>query len=106
MMDFRKSIPLEEIDDWDKVFNEVTLNVLPVDYVEKVLISFKDGKSWEIGIAPKSPRKKLNEFKDGLLEILSSYEEHIDHIDVKIDTDRVRKDVEKSIKKMLRKINL
>ncbi len=105
-MHFQKSTPLEEIDDWDKVFNEVTLNVLPVDYVQKVLINFKDGKSWEIGIAPKSPRKKLNEFKDGLFEILDAYEDHIDHIDVKIDTSRVRKDVEKSIKKMLRKINL
>lgn len=105
-MDFRKSTPLEEIDGWNEVFNTVTLNVLPIDYVEKVLINFKDGKSWEIGIDKKSPRKKLNEFKKGLLEILSSYEEHIDYIDVKIATSRVRKDVEKSIKKMLRKINL
>lgn len=101
-----KSLPDEIIDVWPEVFGEVTLNVLPVEYVEAVLINFKDGKSWEIDIESGNKRKKLKEFQDGLAEILKSYKEHIDEVDVKIDTGKVRKDVEKSIKRMLKRIKL
>lgn len=102
----KKSCVIEELDYWEDVFNEVTLNVLPIDYVEKILIIFKDGKSWEIDISKKQSHKALITFKEGLFEILKSYEEFIDYVDVKIDTERVKKVVEKSIKKMLRKTNL
>jgi hypothetical protein len=101
-----KTLPDETIDVWPEVFDEVTLNVLPVHYIKTVLINFKDGKSWEIDVEPGNKRKKLKEFQDGLNEILKSYKEHINEVDVKIDTDKVRKDVEKSIKRMLKKIKL
>ncbi len=101
-----KSLPDEVIDVWPEVFSEVTLIVLPVQYVETVRIIFKDGKTWEIDIEPGNKRKKLKEFEDGLSEILKSYKEYIDKVDVKIDTDKVKKDVEKSIKRMLKRIKL
>ena len=37
-------LPDEVVDVWPEVFGEVTLNVLPVEYIETVLINFKDGK--------------------------------------------------------------
>lgn len=101
-----KSLPSEVIDIWPEIFSEVTLNVLPFEYVETVLISFKDGKTWEINVDPTNKRKKLTEFQDGLDEILKSYKEHINEVDVKIDTDKVKKDVEKSIKRMLKRLKL
>lgn len=105
MIGGKKSLPSEVIDAWPDVFNEVTLNVLPLEYVHTVLINFKDGKTWEINVTP-SERTKMREFEKGLSEILKSYEEHIDDIDVNINTKKVRRDVEKSINKMLRKIKL
>lgn len=106
MMKNGKTLPDEVIDVWPEVFSEVTLNVLPVEYVEAVLINFKDGKTWEIEVQPGNKRKKIKEFQDGLAEILTSYKEYIDEVDVKIDTSKVRKDVEKSIKRMLKRIKL
>ena len=105
MIGRKKSLPSEVIDVWPEVFNEVTLNVLPLEYVHTVLINFKDGKLWEINVTP-STRSKMQEFEKGLAEILKSYEDHIKEVDVKINTKKVRRDVEKSIQKMLRKIKL
>lgn len=101
-----KQLPDEVIDVWPEVFGEVTLNVLPIEYVEAVLINFKDGKSWEIEIESGNKRKKVKEFQDGLTEILKSYKDHIDEVDVKIDTSKVKEDVQKSIKRMLKRIKL
>jgi len=105
MIGGKKSLPSEVIDAWPEVFNEVTLNVLPLEYVRTVLINFKDGKTWEISVTP-TTRSKMVEFEKGLSEILRSYEDHIQEVDVKINTKKVRRDVEKSIKTMLRKIKL
>ncbi len=100
-------LPDEVVDVWPEVFGEVTLNVLPVEYIETVLINFKDGKSWEIDIPPsRDQRTKLKDFRSGLDEMLYSYKDVIDEVDVKIDTVKIKKDVEKSIKKMLKKIKL
>ena len=101
-----KSLPDEVIDVWPEIFSEVSLNVIPTEYVESVLINFKDGKSWEIEIDSKSKGKKRFDFKDGVCEILKSYKEYIDDVDVKIDTYKLKNDVEKSIKRMLKRIKL
>lgn len=101
-----KSLPDEVINVWPEVFEGVTLNVLPVEYVEAVLINFKDGKSWEIEIKADKNNKDIKEFQASLCEILKSYKENIDEVDVKINTEKVKKDVKKSIKKMLKKIKL
>lgn len=105
MINGKKSLPSDVIDVWPEVFSEVTLNVLPLAYVDTVLINFKDGKSWEIGISP-GKNTKLKEFEKGISDIIRSYEDHIDDVDVKINTIKVKRDVQKSIKKMLRKIKL
>ena len=100
-------LPDEVVDVWPEIFGEVTLNVLPVDYIEVVLINFKNGKSWQIEMPPGNNRqKKLKDFRAELDEMLYSYKDYIDEVDVKIDTEQIKKDVEKSIKKMLKKIKI
>lgn len=105
MINGKKSLPLEVIDVWPEVFSEVTLNVLPLEYVETILINFKDGKTWEIGVTP-NKRKVMQDFESGLSEIFKSYQDFIDEVDVKINTTKVKKDVEKSIKKLYKKLKI
>lgn len=106
MINGRKSLPAEVVDMWPDVFNEVTLNVLPLEYVEIILINFKDGKTWEIGLDSKNNKKKIKDFQSGIAEIMDSYKEFIDEIDVKINTHKVKKDVEKSVKKLYKKLKI
>jgi|688.fasta_scaffold150673_3 hypothetical protein len=106
MIGNNKDLPCEIVDIWPEIFNEVTITALPLLYVEKVRINFKDGKTWELGISSKNNKKDLKKFEEGVSEILKTYDEFIEEVDVKINTGKVRKDVEKSIKRMLKKIKL
>ena len=63
MKNINKYIISENSEYWENVFNEVTLNKLPIDYVEKILITFKDGKSWEIEVSQKKSKSLLNNFE-------------------------------------------
>jgi hypothetical protein len=80
--------------------------VLPLRYLHTVLVSFKDGKIWEIRITAKTKREGWTAFEKSLAEIFRTYEEKIDNIDFKLDTEKVRKDIEASTQKFLKKKKL
>jgi hypothetical protein len=99
-------LPKDVIEHWPEVFGEVHLNVLPLRYLHTVLVSFKDGKIWEIRITAKTKRSGWPAFEKNLSEIFRTYEDRIDNIDFKLDTERVRKDIEASTQKFLKKRKL
>jgi hypothetical protein len=104
--DSRKSFPKEVVDCWPEVFGEVILNVLPLKYLQAVLISFKDGKVWEIKITAKTRREGWSSFEQSLSELFKAYERRIDSIDFKLDTEKIKKDIEKTTKKFLKERKL
>jgi hypothetical protein len=99
-------LPKDVIEHWPEVFGEVHLNVLPLRYLHTVLVNFKDGKIWEIKITAKTKRSGWSAFEKSLSELFKTYEDSIDNIDFKLDTDKVRKDVEASTQKFLKKKKL
>ncbi|MEY4331889.1 MAG: hypothetical protein RLZZ196_627 [Bacteroidota bacterium] len=96
----------EIIEHWPEVFNDVELNVLPLKYLQAVLINFKDGKTWEIRITTSTKKEGWQVFEKNLSDLCRSYEHRIDNIDFKIDTLKIRKDIEQSTKKFLKKKKL
>lgn len=101
-----KTLPKEVIDHWPEVFGEVKLNVLPLRYLHAVLISFKDGKTWEIKVTSKTKRQGWESFEKSLSELFKVYEHKIENINFKLDTERVKKDIEKSTQQFLKKRKL
>jgi hypothetical protein len=101
-----KPLPKEVVAHWPEVFEEVTLNVLPLLYLHSVVINFKDNKSWEIKLTTKIKKDGWNSFQQSLSELLNSYEEEIDDVDFKLDAVKVKKDVEKLTNKFLKKQKL
>jgi hypothetical protein len=101
-----KPLPKEVVAYWPEVFEEVTLNVLPLLYLHSVVINFKDNKSWEIKLTTKIKKDGWNSFQQSLSELLTSYEEQIDDVDFKLDALKVKKDVEKLTNKFLKKQKL
>jgi len=99
-------LPKEVIEHWPEVFGEVKLNVLPLRYLHSVLINFKDGKTWEIRVTTKTKKDGWDSFERSLTELFKAYEERITDVDFKLDTDRVKKDIEKSTQKFLKKKKL
>jgi hypothetical protein len=101
-----KTLPKDVIAHWPEVFGDIKLNVLPIKYLETVLVNFRDGKTWEIKITAKARREGWPSLEQSLSEICKSYEDSIDNIDFKLDTERVRKDIESSTQKFLKKKKL
>jgi hypothetical protein len=98
--------PKEAIAYWPEVFGEVTLTVLPIRYLQTVLVHFKDGKTWEIRVTAYTKRAGIDSLEKSLTEMFNEYKENIREIEFKLDTTRVKKDVEKATLQFLKKTNL
>jgi len=101
-----RPLPKDVIEHWPEVFGEVHLNVLPLRYLHTVLVNFKDGKTWEVKITAKTKKEGWSAFEKNLAELFKTYESTIDNVDFKLDTERVRKDIEASTQKFLKKKKL
>jgi hypothetical protein len=101
-----RPLPKDVIEHWPEVFGDVHLNVVPLRYLHTVLVNFKDGKSWEIKITAKTKKEGWEAFEKNLAELFKEYESNIDNVDFKLDTKLVRKDVEASTQKFLKKKKL
>ena len=74
-------LPVEVIDHWPEVFRDIDIEVVPLEYLHSVLVSFKDGKIWEIDIA-KSKRQTADENVESTLEeLFRQYDDAIDNDD-------------------------
>ena len=106
MIDKGRVLPKEVIECWPEVFGEVKLRVLPLRYLHAVLITFKDGKTWEIKVTLETQRKGWDSFEESLSELFKTYERKIVDVDFKLDTDRIKKDIEKGTQRFLKKRKL
>jgi hypothetical protein len=98
----KKSLPIDVIDQWPEIFNEVDVRAVPLAYLDSVNINFKDGKIWEISVSQEIKMSNdFSELEQHLQELVKNYEENIEKIDFKLDIDRVKKDVIKTTKKFL-----
>ena len=101
-----KTLPKDVIECWPEIFGEVQLRVLPLRYLSTVLITFKDGKVWEIKITTKTKKEGWESFEKSLSELHRTYERRIDSIDFKLDTDKIKKDIERTTTKFLKERKL
>lgn len=106
MIDQGRDLPKEVIACWPEVFGEVKLNVLPLKYLHAVIINFKDGKTWEVKVTTKAKKNGWDSFEKTLTELFRTYDKRIENIDFKLDTERVKKDIEFGTHKFLKKSKL
>ena len=101
-----RSLPKDVIEHWPEIFGEVRLNVMPLRYLHTVLVNFKDGKTWEIKITAKTKKEGWVAFEKNLMELIKNYEENIENVDFQLDTPQVKKDIEASTQKFLKRKQL
>jgi len=101
-----RNLPKEVVECWPEVFGEVKLNVLPLRYLHAVLITFKDGKVWEVKITKEDHIKGWESLEETIGELYKNYENKIDNIDFRLDTQSIKKDIERGTQKFLRKKKL
>ena len=87
-----KKLPPEVIKYWPEVFEDVEVEVVPIDYLYSVRISFEDGVTWDIDLTDKD---NVYDLESSISDLLETYEDSIIHIDFRLNTEKVKKDISK-----------
>lgn len=106
MISRKTRLPNDAIELWPEIFGDIKLNAIPLSYVHSLLIKFKDGRTWEIKVTSKTKKNGWTSFEQSLKELCQTYEDFIVEVDCKIDTDQVKKDIERMTHKFLKKTKL
>lgn len=94
----RKKFNRDIIERWPEVFEDISLNVIPLQYLDSIIVSFKNGKVWDVNFR----NKTYDTFELELKEWLLHYESEIDNVEFKLDTERIKKDVITNTNKFLK----
>ena len=103
MAKHNKKLPQDVIDHWPEVLSDVELSVIPIKYLNSVKVHFNDGKIWDIDLTEKDVKNNSEEVEKSLQELFTNYEEQIEHIDFKLDTQRIKIDITKRTASFLKK---
>lgn len=99
-----KKLPADVIKHWPEIFGDIDIKVVPVEYLESIYISFKNGKTWSINFDTSVEKEALEmQINDYLEEIFDTYGDEVVSVDFKIDTRQVKKDVQERTKYFLKK---
>lgn len=96
-----KKLPPEVIDHWPEVFEDVELNVVPLEYLHSIRVTFNDNRVWDIDL--KNPKyDNFAEVEKSLDDLFREYEEAIVNVDFRLDTAKVKHDIQKRTKRFLK----
>jgi len=93
----------EVIESWPEIFEEVKLNVVPIQYLCSVHVKFKDKRIWTIEVGPQLRDENWQTVEKNIHELVMNYKTHIDSIDFKLDTDKIKKDITRQTNKFLKR---
>jgi hypothetical protein len=97
-----KKLPKEVVDHWPEVLNDIDIDVVPIEYLDSIRIGFVDGKVWDIDL--KDPKnQKTEKFEDAIEELFQQYEDVIQSVDFRLDTERVKRDITKRTHQFMKK---
>ncbi len=95
-----KKLPADVIKQWPDVLKDIDIDVVPVEYLESIRVTFKDGKVWEIDTKKNSENTNIEQAMESLME---EYEDVIKSVDFRLDTVRVKQDIKKRTAQFLKK---
>ena len=97
-----KKLPPEVIDSWPEVFGDIDVKSVPIEYLVAIHVKFRNNDTWIIDmkksqpLTPKAVDKQLN-------DLFEEYQDEIVNVDFKLDTAKVKKDVQKRTNLFLKK---
>ena len=100
----KKKLPQSVIDKRPDVFKDKHIKAIPLQYLHSIRVEFSNGKIWDVLVLEeyivKNPIARL---ENTLQSLFDTYKTSIKHIDFRVDTDQVKKDIQKRTKGFLKK---
>lgn len=87
-----KKLPPEVVNHWPEVFEDVDVEVVPVEYLHSVRVTFDDGITWDIDV---TKEQEGVDVESALADLVEAYQDEITHVDFRLDTEKVKKDISK-----------
>ena len=85
---------------WEEIFDTIDMDFLPLEYINIIVVTFNDGKVWEIDVNQSS--KETKNVDDVLDEFFQEYEHKSESVDFRLNTDKLKKDISKRTKKFMK----
>lgn len=98
----KKKLPKEVIDHWPEVFNDVDIKVVPIEYLDSIHVKFESNDVWVIEF-DKNEEITTEIINQQLDELFSEYEDEIVSVDFRLDTRKVKQDVQARTRSFMKK---
>ena len=93
-------LPPEVINHWPEVFEDIEIDVVPLEYLHSIRVTFSDGKVWDIDITKQ--KGSVEDLEKSLDDLFEEYQDVIQNVDFRLDTDKVKQDITKRTRKFLK----
>lgn len=100
----KKKITHTETDEehWQEIFDSIDMEYLPLEYTQRIIITFHDGAVWDIDINDSRKKQSVDYIEDQLDQLFEEYDPQIKTIDFRLDLERVKNDLSKRVYKFLK----
>lgn len=101
----KNKLPPEVIEHWPEVFGDIEIKAVPIEYIHSVHVYFHDGKIWQIDIDKQQTASEdgVDQIESSLETFLEQYDEDISHVDFRLNTSKVVKDIKDRTKSFMKK---
>lgn len=97
-----KKLPDDVIKRWPEVFGDIDVNVIPLEYLASIRVTFEDQTQWDIDLAEKA-KHTPEDLETMLADLFEEYDDSIAGIDFRLDTDKVKRDITSRTHRFMKK---
>ena len=94
-------LPEDIVSQWPEVFEHINVEMIPVEYVHIIDVDFDDGTTWEINCQAKSSISN-DSIAESIEELFDEYGDSIVRVDFRIDSQKVKRDIQKTTRAFLK----
>ena len=98
-----QGLPPEVVDHWPEVFEDIDIQVIPLEYLHSVIVTFDDGKIWNIDLEKTKEKTSADQLEATLDELFAEYDDYIKNVDFRLDTERLKSDIQARTKHFMKK---
>jgi hypothetical protein len=98
----RKSKQPHSEEYWQEIFDTIDMEYLPIQYMNKCIVSFSSGTVWEIDIKDSLSKQPVEDIETTLGELFEEYEDEIESLDFRMDMETIKKDLSKRVSRFIK----
>jgi hypothetical protein len=96
-----QKLPEDVVQHWPEILKDIDVKVVPLEYLAAIRVSFKDGKVWEVDLKRKKTTE--NSLETIIEEFFEEYGDTIDSVDFRLDTKKVKADMQQRTSTFMKK---